>query len=78
MVPNGSTYLMIFLSTQQFLTFKPRIIPVVPPKNRKSYWQYDVKLYKHRNEVERFSFVLNNSEKFLLATLNLRESSLDF
>ena len=31
------------------------LIPVVPPKkNRKSPWEYDCKLYKRRNEVERF------------------------
>ena len=31
------------------------LIPVVPPKkNRKAPWQYDAKLYKRRNEVERF------------------------
>lgn len=30
-------------------------IPVVPPKrNRKSPWEYDRKLYKRRNTVERF------------------------
>ena len=29
--------------------------PVVPPKrNRKNPWEYDQKLYKRRNEVERF------------------------
>ena len=29
--------------------------PVVPPKcNRKTPWEYDVELYKKRNEVERF------------------------
>ena len=31
------------------------LIPIVPPrKNRKLPWQYDTKLYKCRNEVERF------------------------
>ena len=31
------------------------LIPIVPPrKNRKLPWQYDTKLYKFRNEVERF------------------------
>ena len=30
-------------------------IPVVPPKkNRKDPWEYDKKLYKQRNEMERF------------------------
>lgn len=30
-------------------------IPVVPPqRNRKSPWEYDRKLYKRRNTVERF------------------------
>ena len=29
--------------------------PVVPPKsNRKNPWDYDRKLYKRRNEIERF------------------------
>ena len=31
------------------------LIPIVPPrKNRKLPWQYDTKLYKCRNEDERF------------------------
>ena len=30
-------------------------IPIVPPKrNRKVSWDYDKKLYKHRNEIERY------------------------
>jgi len=30
-------------------------IPVVPPKkNRKDPWEYDQKIYRQRNEVERF------------------------
>ena len=30
-------------------------IPVVPPKsNRKNPWEYDKKLYKQRNEIERY------------------------
>lgn len=30
-------------------------IPVVPPKsNRKEPWDYDRKLYKRRNEIERY------------------------
>lgn len=30
-------------------------VPVVPPKkNRKEPWNYDLELYKRRNEVERF------------------------
>jgi transposase len=36
--------------TAQMLKFEP----VVPPKsNRKDPWEYDVQLYKRRNEVER-------------------------
>ena len=35
----------------QTLNFKP----VVPPKKtRKNPWEYDVELYKRRNEIERF------------------------
>jgi len=31
------------------------LIPVVPPKqNRKKPWKYDRKMYKRRNEIERF------------------------
>ena len=34
---------------------KQGFIPVVPPKNnRKNPWEYDKKLYKSRNEIERF------------------------
>jgi transposase len=34
---------------------KYNFVPVVPPKkNRKEPWEYDKKLYKRRNEVERF------------------------
>lgn len=34
---------------------KQGFVPVVPPKsNRKKPWRYDKKLYKRRNEVERF------------------------
>lgn len=37
------------------LAVKRGLIPVVPPKrNRKIPWNYDVGLYKRRNEVERF------------------------
>ncbi|MDO4570403.1 MAG: transposase, partial [Planctomycetia bacterium] len=32
-----------------------RFVPVVPPKtNRQKSWRFDKKLYKRRNEVERF------------------------
>ena len=38
-------------ATAQELGYKP----VVPPKkNRTDPWQYDKKLYKRRNEIERF------------------------
>ena len=37
------------------LVRKQELIPVVPPKkNRKIPWKYDTKLYKRRNEIERF------------------------
>lgn len=39
-------------------------IPVVPPKkNRKEPWEYDKKLYKRRNEVERFFLRLKRFRK---------------
>jgi len=38
--------------------------PVVPPKsNRKSPWNYDKKLYKRRNEVERYFLRLKRFRK---------------
>ena len=37
------------------LAVKQGFVPVVPPKrNRKNPWEYDKKLYKRRNEVERY------------------------
>lgn len=39
-------------------------IPVVPPKrNRNEPWEYDKKLYKRRNEVERFFLRLKRFRK---------------
>ena len=39
-------------------------IPVVSPKkNRKIPWQYDVELYKRRNEVERFFLLIKRFRK---------------
>ena len=46
------------------LALKQGLIPVVPPKkNRKSPWQYDKKLYKRRNKVERFFLRLKRFRK---------------
>ena len=39
-------------------------VPVVPPKkNRKSPWEYDKKLYKRRNEIERYFLRLKRFRK---------------
>ena len=38
----------------QYIAQMLKFEPVVPPKkNRKNPWEYDKKLYKHRNEAER-------------------------
>lgn len=39
-------------------------IPVVPPKkNRREPWDYDIELYKRRNEVERYFLRLKRFRK---------------
>ena len=46
------------------LALKQGLITFVPPKkNRKSPWQYDMELYKRRNEVERFFLRLKRFRK---------------
>ena len=46
------------------LAVKNGFIPVIPPKkNRKEPWDYDKKLYKQRNEVERFFLRLKRFRK---------------
>lgn len=39
-------------------------LPVVPPKsNRKDPWEYDKKLYKQRNQIERYFLRLKRFRK---------------
>lgn len=46
------------------LAMENKFIPVVPPKkNRKDPWDYDKKLYKLRNEVERYFLRLKRFRK---------------
>ena len=46
------------------LAIEHGFIPVVPPKkNRKTPWEYDKELYKHRNEIERYFLRLKRFRK---------------
>lgn len=54
-------------------------IPVVPPKkNRRDPWDYDIELYKRRNEVERFFLRLKRFRRVFTRYEKLDSSYLAF